>query len=326
MPLFDTLSGLDIHVKIQVTPDRVIERDVTAEFEDKLEDMVNTIMKKTVSLQIRDIIFMYLPDKQRNGKKYYMFDIYLYNSTGNIRFSQVITEIKDFVSGLKTQGLPMLSDRMNIGFKVDFGHKIKIEPKRSIVDLSSGKRLTVLKKTAREQDIGQPKYEITNVHWCYRTSLSFTDVKQLGDKIYQILNSSVTVYETEIEEDLINGKIYVCIDLVVTPTAREDMTKVLNVEGNVDINENDANEVFDRGAALVVSCFVLALFSFIFCKVKTQARATKANTDMPQNQTVIKMDTINDQSELQRKDVKSEQTSDDQSEVNIGQSEQRRDS
>ena len=325
VPLFDTLSGLDIHVKIQITPDRVITNDVAAEFEGKLKDMVNNVLKKTVSLQVRDIFIMYLQNKERNGKMYYLFDMYLYNSTGKIKFSQAIAEIKGFFSGMASQALQKLSNGMNIVLKIGFAHKIKLS-KRSILDLSNGKSLTLMKKTAWGQRISRPKFEITNVHWCYRTGFSFTEVKVFGRRVYEMpSNPPGIVYETEIEEDPVSHMIYICIDFVVAPTAREGITPDLRTEVNVDINNEEANEAFDRGAALVASCLVIVLLGFIFCKVRARVYVAKTNTDIPPNQTMIEMNKFNDQTE-RRKDDQSEQRKDVQAgQRKDSQSEQRKD-
>ena len=324
MPLFDTLSGLDIHVKIQVTPDRVITKDISTEFEGKLKDMVNNVLKKTVSLQVRDMFVMYMPNKQKNEKMYYLFDMYLYNSTGKIKFSQAIAEVKWFFTGIKSQELTKLSNGINIVLRIGFAHKIKQGTRGTIVDMSSGKSLTVIEKTAWRQRTPRPELEITNVHWCYRTGVSFTEVKLLGRRVFEIpSNPPVIVYETEVEEDPINHMIYICIDLVVPPAG---MIPILSNKGNVDINNNnEANEAFDRGATMVVSCLVFALLGFIFCKIRVHVCAAKTNTDIPSNQTMIEMDRFNNQSE-RRKDDQSEQSKDDQSEQSKDdQSEQRKD-
>ena len=299
----------------------MITNDVAAEFEGKLKDMVNNVLKKTVSLQVRDIFVMYLQNKERNGKMYYLFDMYLYNSTGKIRFSQAIAEIKGFFSGMTSQAVQKLSNGMNIVLKIGFAHKIKLS-KRLIIDLSNGKSLTVMKKTAWEQRKSRPKFKITNVHWCYRTGFSFTEVNVFGRRVYEMpSNPPGIVYETEIEEDPINRMIYICIDLVVAPTAREGMIPALRTEVNVDINDKGANAAFDRGAALVVSCLVIVLLGFISCKVRARVYVAKTNTDIPSNQTMIEMNMLNDQSgrrkdeqSEQRKDVHTEQRKDGQSE------------
>ena len=302
VPLFDTLSGLDIHVKIQVTPDRVITKDIEAEFEGKLKDMIDNILMKTVSLHVRDMIFMYLPNKDKNGKIYYLSDMYLYNTTGKIKFSQAIADIKWFFREMNSQGLPKLSNGINIGLKIEFAHKIQMQPLGAIIDLSNGKSLIIMEKTAWMKGGGRPDYEITNVQWCYRIVFSFSEVKQLvlGWHVYEIpSNPPVTVYESQMESDTINRKIYICIDLIVAQTARADNGQTVNDKGNLDITVDDTNEALDRGAALIGTCLVIAILGFIFYKVRAHVRVAKTNTDVLalRSQSMIEMDTIHVQSE-----------------------------
>ena len=326
VPLFDTLSGLDIHVKIQVTPDRLITKDIAAEFEGKLKDMVDKILKKTVSLHVRDMIFMYLPNKDKNGKIYYLSDMYLYNTTGKIKFSQAIADIKWFFREMNSQGLPKLSNGINIGLKIEFAHKIQMQPLGAIIDLSNGKSLIIMEKTAWMKGGGRPDYEITNVQWCYRIGFSFSEVKQLvlGWHVYEIpSNPPVTVYESEIESDTINRKIYICIDLIVAQTARADKGQTVNDKGNLDITVDDTNEALDRGVALIGTCLVIAILGFIFYKVRAHVRVAKTNTDVLvlRSQSMIEMDTIHVQSEPNHD--QSEQSKADQSKQRNDQSHQR---
>ena len=286
-------------------------KDVAAEFEGKLTEMVYYIMKQTVSLQVRDIFVMFLPNKQRTGKIYYVFYIYLYNSTGNIKFSQAITETKDFVSEMKTQASLTLSDKTKIGLKVGFAHKIRIAV-RSFIDLSNGEALVLMKKTAWGQRTQRPDFEISDVHWCYRTEFTLPDIKPIRDGVIEILViPSVIVYENEIEHIISKHiiskhKIYVCIDLVVTPITGEDVSPTRTTEGKVDTVEGEANGVLDdKGGALVVTCVVLAVFGIIFYKVRVHLLAAKRkmNTDMLANQSAIGLDTINGKSKQRKVNV-----------------------
>ena len=299
MPFYDLseITNSGFSVKLQVTPDEIIMKDIASEFEEKMTDMVNYIMKQTVSLQVRDIFVLYLPNKQRNGRTYYVFYKYLYNSTGNIEFSEAITETKNFVARMKSQAVLTLSNGMNLGLKIRFAHQIRIV-KRSFIDLSVGESLVLMNKTAWERRIQRPDFEISDVHWCYRTDFSLRDTKVLGRGVVEILVSPpVTVYETEIESSEILGKIYICIDLVVTPTAREGVNPARNTEGNLDIVDDKAQlgVLGNKGGVLVVSCVVLAIFGIIFFKVRAHVRSAKRkiNMDMLTNQAAIELDTIN---------------------------------
>ena len=281
-------------------------KDVAAEFEGKLTEMVYYIMKQTVILQVRGIFVMFLPNKQRTGKIYYVFYIYLYNSTGNIKFSQAITETKDFVSEMKSQASLTLSDRTKIGLKVGFAHKIRIAV-RSFIDLSNGEALVLMKKTAWGQRIQRPDLEISDVHWCYRTEFTLPDIKPIRDGVIEILvTPSVIVYENEIEQIISKRKIYVCIDLVVTPITGEDVSPTRITEGKVDTVEGESNEEFDdKGGALVVTCVALAVFGIIFYKVRVHLLAAKRkiNMDILANQSAIGLDTINGKSENRKDNV-----------------------
>ena len=245
--------------------------DIAAEFEGRLKDMVNYIMNKTISLQVRAIFVIYLPNKQQNWKQYYVFNIYLYNPTGNIKFSQAIAETKDFATRMKYQMLLTLLNGMKIGLKTRFAHNIQPHLK-SFVDLSNGQLLVAMKKTVWETRIQRPTFEISDVHRCYRTGHFLRDINVMGTLVMEI-TPSVTIYGTEIEGGGIKGKIYICINLFVIPAAREDMSPTPTIKLNLDILDDEDKGLLDKGDALVVIFVVFTIFGIIFCKVRAHVVA-----------------------------------------------------
>ena len=291
VPLYDTLSGLDINLKIQITPDREISNVIATEFEEILNNTVNYILKKSVSLQVRDIFLLFLPNKQRNRKKYYVFNIYLYSSTGEIKFSHAIMEMKTVFTGMKSHVLPPLSNGITVGLKIEIAHKIR-EGFHAFLDLSNGGSLILPMEDAWVRRIQRPNLEISDINWCYRTSFFVKEVKRLGDMVFEI-NHSVTVYGTEI--DFNSDKVYICIDLCVTKL--ENVKTTRNPYGNLDRNiDYVSEELSDRATVLTVCLVVAVVLGIIFCKVRIVAKR-KLNTGLSTQQSTVSVHTVNDISE-----------------------------
>ena len=295
VPLFDILSGLDLNLKIQITPDREISNAIAAEFEGLLNDTVNYIFKKSFSLQVRDIFLLYLQNKQRNRKKYYVFNIYLYSSTGKIKFSQAIMETKTFFTGMKSRILPPLSNGITVRLKVEFAHKIRTGF-QAFLDLSNGRSLTLSMKDAWKRRIQRPNLEISDIHWCYRAGFNEKDFKVMGLMVHEI-NPSVTVYGTEfdigIDPDDHDVNVYICIDLVVTRTNREDVRSTRNTDRTLDkIIDDEAEKVSDKGMVLMVCLVVAVVLGILFCKIRVVAKR-KLNTVLSTKQSTADFDKNN---------------------------------
>ena len=178
--------------------------------------MVNQILKKSVSLQVLDMFVMYLKNKQRNGKIYYVFNIYLYNATGKIKFNQAILETKTFFSRMKSGVLPPMSNGAFIMLKIEFAHRAQ-QGIGSFIDWSNGRSLILEKPIiAQERRTRQPAFEISDIHWCYRTG--FSRKHYTGNRVIKIhTNPPVTVFETEVDFDYHDeNKLYVCINSFFT--------------------------------------------------------------------------------------------------------------
>ena len=293
VPLFDTLSGLELNVKIQVTPDREIGDNIAPEFETKLTDMLKHIWKKSGSLRVRNIFVMYLLNKQRNRKIYYVFNTYLYSSTGEIRFNEAIKDTKSLFTEMKRQVMLPLSNGINVGLKTEFAHKISAI-QRSFVDLSNGNSLIVMKKLAWEQRTRRPVFEISETHWCYRAGFSLKEIKFTGINIIKI-NPSVTVYSTEFDFDIRTENIFICIDLLVTPINAEDIRPASEPEADSDNDIDEANEESGGVIGTLIVCSVVVFVLFvIFCIVGVVAKR-KTNTGLPTEQSTNRFDTNTDQ-------------------------------
>ena len=75
-PLNDTVKGLDINIRIQITPSQTIPDDISEEFVDDLKNMTDKALNDTVCLVRRQISLWYLSRSNANPTEYYMLDIY----------------------------------------------------------------------------------------------------------------------------------------------------------------------------------------------------------------------------------------------------------
>ena len=272
VPLFDALSGLEIRIKIQVKPDQVITNNVAGEFEEKLEEMVNQSLRKSISMQVRDIFITYMPNKQRSVRIYYLVSVLLNNGSQRINFSQAVLETKTFYNLMKTEILPPLSNGESIMLEVEFAHKVK-QSVGSLIDISNGRSI-IMGASVQARKPLRPAFEISNIHWCYRTGFSMEEFSWNG--IFTIhTNPLVSVYETETDFDHEDdNKLYTCINKFLSEVELEDVRQGQfhnTTERNLDIIHVYAEEGFgtlDRGMTLIIGLAGLAILILIFCKAK----------------------------------------------------------
>ena len=293
VPLFDSLTGLDVNVKIQVTPDRGITKDIATEFERKLTEMVSDILEQSVSLQVRDVTLMYLPNENGNKKVYYVFNMFLYNDSnpaGEIKFDQAIMNTKTIYTEIKAHEVLSLPNGINIGLNVEFAHKMMVK-RQKFVDLSNGRSLVIMKRLAWEQRIHRPSIEISDAHWCYRTSFLVKDLTIAG-LLGFVINPSVSVYKSAFDYDEYSGaeKIYICIDLFVAMKKTEDVGLTINPVIDLDTDNDGVSDDSSDVPGIVVICLVaVVVLGVIVCKVGVVAKR-QANMVPSSEQPSIRFD------------------------------------
>ena len=294
VPLYDTITGLDLNVKIQITPNHDITKDIAEGFERILNDSVSYILKNSVSLKIRGIFPFYLPKSKQNPDNYYMFDIYLHNSTEKIKYSQSILDIKLFFTRMKSLELPPLRNGLIVGLKIEFTHKMFLH-RYIYQDMSTGEDLIPLMNAAWKKMVRRPYIEISDINWCYRTQFSGQEVELLAPFVFQI-NPSVIVFGTEFDTYFMN--VYICIDLVVTQTNNEENLPTRNIDDSFkDKTDEESGGTSDKAILLTVCFLIIIVLIVIFCKVKAKYEMKRLLTA---NHPTRNVSTVNDISDLEK--------------------------
>ena len=80
VPLYKRMTGMELNVKIDISPIDKIPRKFFSDVLERLRYIVNTSLSRNVSLQPRKIAVWYGPNLSKAPNKYFMFDIFLFNS------------------------------------------------------------------------------------------------------------------------------------------------------------------------------------------------------------------------------------------------------
>ena len=207
---------MGLSVKVDVFPSRNIPKKFASYFLDELWLIVNSSMSKCVTLQSNATSVWYGPVGRSVPYKYYMFDIYLFNASDTIEYSDAVKEVRDFFNELKTYGNLSLPDGTNIELYVKFNHRLRASfelYKDNSVNAGGVLRPLVGKLLDR-----RPNMIISNVNWCYRVAFdeAVGDVQIIDLNAFLIKPANTTVYRQQFDEpgtSRVGWLLYLCIDL-----------------------------------------------------------------------------------------------------------------
>lgn len=241
IPLFDVLTGLDLNIKLQMTPSHDIPDEFTMDIADKLLTIVNRTMRNKISLEVRDVYIFYLPKSKRNPQIYYLFDIFLFNTTAEIKYSTAVMESKKFFEEIK-QTIQMHNNLKTTGFKVEFSHRTKVMSHHTYIDTSvtSGGVLVPLMTEGLTTKLPRPSISISDINWCYRTSFQSSDEIEVVSKyVLRLTLIDLIVYKEHYDVTKTGDAVYVCLDFLVRQVNLKEKTpKTLN-EGGIFGEEKD---------------------------------------------------------------------------------------
>ena len=287
-PLYDILSGLTLYFKLQVTIDQSVTEDVRQEFEETLYPVVNYTLKRTISLQTLENSFWFLPGSRKHSVEYYLFNVYLFNSSSKIKYDQAIKEIYTFLQTVKSAPYMRLKNGRTVALTYRFGHQVSMKSKYNVpVDVSKGRLYPVMEKEWRPKWHGS-SMTISNSNWCYRTFLTENEWRYNG-VAFEIINIGIFLYPDQI--DIYNpNTIAVCVDLVtgIGGIRKERPNVAVN---SITVSKENYNYYNDVPWCLtkdfVVTGFVFGtiLVFIAFCKVKSLYSKHREQTTINENQT-----------------------------------------
>ena len=252
MPLYHRLTGMDLNVKVDVFPSKNIPKKFASYFLDELWLIVNTSMSKCVTLKSNATSVWYGPIGRIVPNKYYMFDIYLFNTSNTIYYSVAVKEVRDFFNELKTYGDLTLPDGTLIGLHVKFNHRLNARF-GSYRDKSVNTGGTLRPLVGKLLD-RRPNMMISNVNWCYRVAFdeAVGDVQVIDSGVFLIKPANITLYWQKLDSPNTerDGRLlYLCTDLFKNYANTDDLgirTLLVNKKGqqgvsNPSIPPNDRN-------------------------------------------------------------------------------------
>lgn len=285
MPLYDLLTGMRVHIMLKIIVSSAVGEASRTEFTDIIEGKLYSTIDQTTSLQPFDVKLWYLSISKSNPGEYYVFDIYLINSSKEISFTKVLTEVYHLFNRMKTYHSIMLGTGREVQLQYDFAHDISTS--RSFLTArgtkSSG-RLALLTEISRTSDDGEtyiPSMFISDANWCYRTVLEEDEIEFYGSKDYRIKGTDIFLYSDQIDSADIKF-LYVCIDFLLKYeifrpnhlNAAFDDRPVKTSEQNTE--EEEAPWYFSQlmvfSSCIIASVLFCTLFHYLRSRIKNEGQ------------------------------------------------------
>ena len=283
VPLYDTVKGLDLNIKIEITPSQAIPDDIAEIFVDSLKQMADKALNDAVDLKRRQVSLWYLPRSYGNPTEYYLLDVFLFSPSNVIKYSAAIEQIKQFFRIMKTGVNLAVLESSNIKLNFQFKHGLRQRTDKYI-DMSNGQTLEPLMDNGLTLKYPGPHMTISEVNWCFRTVFELTEIEVFGD---QILVKSTDVLVFIDQTDSLQTQMYICIDMFIKQRNVEEDFQINQEEktptdddGDEDDDEDDTNlseEIVvdsERGLILTVSLIAFIVLLGILYRVKN-AKAKK---------------------------------------------------
>ena len=276
VPLYDTLTGLDLNIKIQITPSQAISDDISEVFVNNLKNMVDGTLSDTVSLQRRQVSLWYLPRSNMNPTQYYLLDVFFFSPNNVIKFSVAIEQIKDFFHKMKTRAKFPILERLNIKLNFQFKHSL-IERFNKYIDMSSGQTLQPLMKKGWKFMMPRPYITVSDVNWCFRADFDDTEIEMLEAHIFGVKSADIFLHigQYDIFRTKTKMLMYLCIDLFIDESqVKEDPP---NIPEEISPGDNDSDlsgeitVASERGLILAGTLTAVILLLVILYKVKKAA-------------------------------------------------------
>ena len=267
-PLYDILTGLYLHFKLQIIVDQPVSNALRPEFADALKYVFSQTAKRTISLQtLEKLNLWYLPRSNKNPTEYYLFEVYLFNSSSEIQYNKAVREIYTFIQLIKTVRSLTFKNGKIVRLTYQFGHQVKTDRRGILLDITNASPLRLLVEKHRKPDLSMT---ISNTNWCYRTILASNEVVYYGN-ILRIKGSEVIIYEDQFDS---GDWFYLCIDVFSDIDGNKEKhpvntTEIITIS---DKNFEDSDEIpwyFTRTSAMTFFLICIVVLSIVFYKVRS---------------------------------------------------------
>ena len=278
VPLYDTLKGLDINIRIQITPSIAIPDGISKDFVDGLKNVTDKALSDAVELQRRQFSVWKLPLSGENPEPYYLLDIFLFSPSNVLKFSDVIVQTKQFLLVLQEEIKRTVPLPPNIKLVCQFKHGLE-RKRNAYIDVMTGKTLKPLMEKGWSLIEPGPYMIISDVNWCYRAAFGFDEIE---DYLKFIRVKAMDIIAFVDQYDLYKDNIYICIDrFIAKKHAEEEFDITQEVKTTADKNSGVSEEVVidsERVLILTVSVIVVIILLVIRYRVK-HAKAEKRSEE-----------------------------------------------
>ena len=282
VPLYDTVIGLDLNIKVAITPSQTIPDNISEVFVDNLKQMADTALSDSVRLKRRQLSLWYLPRSNANPTEYYLLDVFLFSPSNVTKYSDAVGQVKQFFRIMKAGDNFAILEALNIKLNFQFKHGLR-QRTDTYLDMSNGQTLKPLMEKEWTLTIPGPHMTISEVNWCFRTVFELTEIEVFGDQIH-VKSTDILLFIDQI--DTLQPQMYICIDMFIKQRNVEEdfqinqVEKTLTDDDDGDDDDDDttlSGEIVidsERGLILTVSMISVILLLVILYRVKN-AKARK---------------------------------------------------
>ena len=259
-----------------------IKRNKGQKVVDELTILVNNSLENIISLQSREISVWYLPKGNKNTVGYYLFDIFLYNDTDKIKYSNAVKEIHDFYNFISSRKSLQVSYGLQNNINIDFEYGIGLGfelTRFGIVDLSVQTGFKSLVKIGDELKLEPLVNHVTisDINWCIRTEFTAVDLETIGRHTHHIKLTNTILFKDQFDTEPYrdSNTLYTCISYLVDENEIKHRNSEMmpDIVGIGDDAPSDSIEthsiVFDKASNAAVAGFILVLILLTLFKVKS---------------------------------------------------------
>ena len=298
MPLYRSITGVDINVKIEIALKDESPTELFSDVLIELRKIVNISLAKCVTLQSREMSVWYGPKGSKDRDKYFMFDIFLFNSSGTIDYSASLNEIREFYNNLKAQDSIRLLNGDEKKLEINFNDRVIPMFRQYMyndMSINGDGSLRILVGRKLEELDAIPSMLVSNVNWCYRVPFDTLDeTVRIGTGVYFIKPADMIVYKNQFDriDNIVPEEfhlLYLCLDLFIIhiDEGNSDITSddPTRLQSNTDDDNN--NMTFSTPDSIIITavalslCLVCALCKIRYTFIKTNVQSViQASPDM----------------------------------------------
>ena len=273
VPLYITLSGINLHVKFEIIPTRQIASVDRLEFAKTLKNLANSTLGNETGLHYLHLSVWYLPRSNKRSEEFYLLNMVLTSNGDVLTFEKSIKEVKDFYDSLKTNS-KLRQNGPDVTLQYQFGNRVNFVGRKAISYILGGVSLTHLFTEGGSMEEALPTMLISESNWCYRTTIMRNETEYVTKNVIMVKNTKIKLNK---DQFIRNGSKYiVCVDLLLTGI--DETKKVLRkhptiTKGSVveAVESADYTKWYNsRAIDIAIFIFAMAVLTFVFCKIKAK--------------------------------------------------------